>query len=56
MRMDGAWLSSIDIAINKAFTAKAFDIASHSAGSGSAWPEAACFFLSGKIQVCSRAR
>jgi uncharacterized protein GlcG (DUF336 family) len=25
MRMDGAWLGSIDIAINKAFTAKAFD-------------------------------
>jgi uncharacterized protein GlcG (DUF336 family) len=25
-RMDGAWLGSIDIAINKAFTAKAFDI------------------------------
>ena len=56
MRMDGAWLGSIDIAINKAFTAKAFDIASHSAGTGSAWPEAACFFLPGKIQVCSRAR
>jgi uncharacterized protein GlcG (DUF336 family) len=26
VRMDGAWLGSIDIAINKAFTAKAFDI------------------------------
>jgi len=25
-RMDGGWLGSIDIAINKAFTAKAFDI------------------------------
>lgn len=25
-RMDGAWLGSIDIAINKAFTARAFDI------------------------------
>ncbi len=24
-RMDGAWLGSVDIAINKAFTAKAFD-------------------------------
>jgi uncharacterized protein GlcG (DUF336 family) len=24
-RMDGAWLGSIDIAVNKAFTAKAFD-------------------------------
>jgi uncharacterized protein GlcG (DUF336 family) len=27
VRMDGAWLGSIDIAINKAFTARAFDIA-----------------------------
>jgi uncharacterized protein GlcG (DUF336 family) len=26
-RMDGAWLGSIDIAINKAFTARAFDMA-----------------------------
>src|SRR3984957_19374195 len=26
MRMDGAWLGSIDVAINKAFTARAFDI------------------------------
>ena len=26
-RMDGAWLGSIDIAINKAFTSRAFDIA-----------------------------
>src|SRR6202012_4722255 len=26
VRMDGAWLGSIDIAINKAFTAKAFDV------------------------------
>lgn len=25
-RMDGAWLGSIDIAMNKAFTARAFDI------------------------------
>jgi uncharacterized protein GlcG (DUF336 family) len=25
-RMEGAWLGSIDIAINKAFTARAFDI------------------------------
>ena len=25
-RMDGAWLGSIDIAINKAFTARAFDM------------------------------
>ena len=27
IRMDGAWLGSIDICINKAFTARAFDIA-----------------------------
>lgn len=26
VRMDGAWLGSIDIALNKAFTARAFDI------------------------------
>lgn len=26
IRMDGAWLGSVDIAINKAFTARAFDI------------------------------
>lgn len=25
-RMDGAWLGSVDIAVNKAFTARAFDI------------------------------
>ena len=27
VRMDGAWVGSIDISINKAFTARAFDIA-----------------------------
>jgi uncharacterized protein GlcG (DUF336 family) len=27
VRMDGAWLGSIDISINKAFTSRAFDIA-----------------------------
>ena len=27
VRMDGAWLGSVDIAIKKAFTARAFDIA-----------------------------
>lgn len=26
VRMDGAWLGSIDIAINKAYTARAFDL------------------------------
>jgi uncharacterized protein GlcG (DUF336 family) len=34
-RMDGAWLGSIDIAINKAFTAKAFDIATRELGRNS---------------------
>ena len=39
VRMDGAWLGSIDISINKAFTARAFDIAtkdlaSHSQSGG----------------------
>jgi uncharacterized protein GlcG (DUF336 family) len=28
IRMDGAWLGSIDISINKAFTARAFDVES----------------------------
>ena len=35
MRMDGAWLGSIDIAINKAFTARAFDITTRDLGSNS---------------------
>jgi uncharacterized protein GlcG (DUF336 family) len=26
VRMDGAWIGSIDISINKAFTARAFDL------------------------------
>jgi uncharacterized protein GlcG (DUF336 family) len=26
VRMDGAWLGSVDVSINKAFTARAFDI------------------------------
>jgi uncharacterized protein GlcG (DUF336 family) len=34
-RMDGAWLGSIDIAINKAFTAKAFDISTQELGRNS---------------------
>src|SRR3984885_12198694 len=34
-RMDGAWLGSIDIAINKAFTAKAFDISTRELGQNS---------------------
>ena len=35
MRMDGAWLGSMDIAINKAFTAKAFDISTLELGRNS---------------------
>jgi uncharacterized protein GlcG (DUF336 family) len=35
VRMDGAWLGSIDIAINKAFTAKAFDISTRELGRNS---------------------
>src|ERR1700683_3245176 len=38
VRMDGAWLGSVDIAINKAWTARAFDVStedlSHWAQSG----------------------
>src|SRR3984885_3353785 len=34
-RMDGAWLGSIDIAINKEFTARAFDITTRYLGSNS---------------------
>ncbi len=29
VRMDGAWMGSIDISINKAWTARAFDVATH---------------------------
>ncbi len=32
IRMDNAWLGSIDISINKAFTARAFDIATKDLG------------------------
>jgi uncharacterized protein GlcG (DUF336 family) len=35
VRMDGAWIGSIDIAINKAFTAKAFDISTLELGGNS---------------------
>jgi uncharacterized protein GlcG (DUF336 family) len=35
VRMDGAWLGSIDIAINKAFTAKAFDVSTRDLGRNS---------------------
>jgi len=44
IRMDGAWIGSVDISIKKAYTARAFDIAtkdlathSQSAGSSSAF-------------------
>lgn len=32
IRMDGAWLGSVDIAINKAWTARAFDIETRELG------------------------
>ena len=35
VRMDDAWMGSIDIAINKAFTAKAFDISTRELGKNS---------------------
>ena len=35
VRMDGAWIGSIDIAINKAFTARAFDISTRDLGENS---------------------
>src|SRR5690554_4118899 len=34
-RMDGAWIGSIDISINKAFTSKAFDITTKDLGDNS---------------------
>lgn len=34
-RMDGAWIGSIDISINKAFTARSFDIETEALGSNS---------------------
>ena len=35
VRMDGAWIGSIDISINKAFTARAFDLATKDLGDNS---------------------
>jgi len=35
VRMDGAWLGSIDISINKAFTSRAFDITTKDLGTHS---------------------
>jgi uncharacterized protein GlcG (DUF336 family) len=41
-RMDGAWRGSIDIAINKAYTARAFDMTTEALGAISQ-PEDQCF-------------
>jgi len=35
VRMDGAWIGSIDISINKAFTSRAFDITTKDLGDNS---------------------
>jgi uncharacterized protein GlcG (DUF336 family) len=35
VRMDGAWLGSVDISINKAWTARSFDIATKDLGDNS---------------------
>ena len=35
VRMDGAWIGSVDIAINKAFTSRAFDISTKDLGENS---------------------
>jgi uncharacterized protein GlcG (DUF336 family) len=35
VRMDGAWIGSIDISINKAFTSRAFDITTKDLGKNS---------------------
>ena len=35
VRMDGAWIGSIDISINKAFTSRAFDISTKDLGDNS---------------------
>src|SRR4051812_4632358 len=35
VRMDGAWIGSVDISINKAFTSRAFDIATKDLGDNS---------------------
>jgi uncharacterized protein GlcG (DUF336 family) len=42
VRMDGAWIGSIDISINKAYTARAFDIATIDSirASGASSPQA----------------
>jgi len=35
VRMDGAWIGSIDISINKAYTSRAFDISTRELGASS---------------------
>lgn len=35
VRMDGAWIGSVDISINKAFTSRAFDISTRDLGENS---------------------
>lgn len=35
VRMDGAWIGSIDISVNKAFTSRAFDISTKDLGENS---------------------
>ncbi len=35
VRMDGAWIGSVDISINKAFTARAFDVSTSDLGASS---------------------
>ncbi len=50
-RMDGAWIGSVDIAINKAFTARAFDLPTD-ALAGNAQPEQQFF----GIHVSNNAR
>ncbi len=35
VRMDGAWIGSIDVSINKAFTSRAFDISTKELGENS---------------------
>ncbi|MCF7553592.1 MULTISPECIES: heme-binding protein [Pseudonocardia] len=46
VRMDGAWLGSVDISINKAFTSRAFDITTADLAEAAA-PGAQFFGISG---------
>src|ERR1700709_1648039 len=32
IRQDGAWIGSVDVSINKAFSARAFDVSTHDLG------------------------